>query len=99
MELIAVVAVILILVAIVVPRIGDLRGDAKNARDGANKNIVQGAFERAKVQGMYAPDTAVALPTSAAEMATSVYDLGLISKQITTTGWTTVGGGTSLTIQ
>ena len=31
-ELIAVVSVILILVAIVVPRIGDLRGQASNAR-------------------------------------------------------------------
>lgn len=50
-ELIAVVAVILILVAIVVPRIGDLRGDATNARNSANANIMQGAFERAKVQG------------------------------------------------
>ena len=36
-ELIAVVSVILILVAIVVPRIGDLRGQASNARAQSNQ--------------------------------------------------------------
>ena len=48
-ELIAVVSVILILVAIVVPRIGDLRGQASNARAQSNAKIVQGAIERAAV--------------------------------------------------
>jgi prepilin-type N-terminal cleavage/methylation domain-containing protein len=50
-ELIAVVSVILILVAIVVPRIGDLRGQASNARAQSNAKIVQGAIERAAVEG------------------------------------------------
>ena len=50
-ELIAVVSVILILVAIVVPRIGDLRGQATNARALSNAKIVQGAIERAAVEG------------------------------------------------
>jgi prepilin-type N-terminal cleavage/methylation domain-containing protein len=50
-ELIAVVSVILILVAIVVPRIGDLRGQATNARAQSNAKIVQSAIERAAVEG------------------------------------------------
>ncbi len=50
-ELIAVVSVILILVAIVVPRIGDLRGKAADARSQSNVKIVQGAIERAAVEG------------------------------------------------
>lgn len=50
-ELIAVVSVILILVAIVVPRIGDLRGKAADARTLSNVKIVQGAIERAAVEG------------------------------------------------
>jgi prepilin-type N-terminal cleavage/methylation domain-containing protein len=50
-ELIAVVSVILILVAIVVPRIGDLRGQASNARAQSNAKIVQSAIERAAVEG------------------------------------------------
>lgn len=50
-ELIAVVSVILILVAIVVPRIGDLRGKAADARTQSNVKIVQGAIERAAVEG------------------------------------------------
>jgi type II secretory pathway pseudopilin PulG len=50
-ELIAVVSVILILVAIVVPRIGDLRGKAADARAQSNVKIVQSAIERAAVEG------------------------------------------------
>lgn len=50
-ELIAVVSVILILVAIVVPRIGDLRGKAADARAQSNVKIVQSAVERAAVEG------------------------------------------------
>lgn len=50
-ELIAVVSVILILVAIVVPRIGDLRGKAADARSQSNVKIVQSAVERAAVEG------------------------------------------------
>ena len=50
-ELIAVVSVILILVAIVVPRIGDLRGKAADARSQSNVKIVQSAIERAAVEG------------------------------------------------
>ena len=37
--------------AIVVPRIGDLRGQASNARAQSNAKIVQGAIERAAVEG------------------------------------------------
>ena len=74
-ELIAVVAVIAILVGIVVPRVGDLRQNANNAKNSANLALVQGAFERAKVSGLY--DSAY--PSTASAMVAELKSEGYLS--------------------
>jgi len=108
-ELIAVVAVILILVAIVVPRIGDLRGQATTAKKEANANIIQGAYERAKVSGL-TNSAGVSIgstsyaPASVDALSQDLKFSGVLSKDNTddaalTTGLTMSGSGANILVR
>ncbi len=83
-ELIAVVAVIGILVGIVVPRVGDLRGSAKLQSANANQVILQTAFEQAKVSGAFD----AGYPVTYAALETALVTGGYMSKAIDTANFT-----------